>query len=87
MPQLAEILTVDKRRQYQTEYAQQVSRSNAALKQAGSHNLSGAQRETATRIRTFLNQAEAARYSDLATAVQLSRRADLLAQELVKGLK
>jgi hypothetical protein len=87
MPQLAEILTADQRRQYQAEFAQDVARSNAALKQAGGHNLTAPQRETVTRIRTFLNQAAAARYNDLATAVQLSRRADLLAQELLKGLK
>jgi hypothetical protein len=87
MPQLAEILTGDQRRQYQAEYTQDVVRSNTALKQAGGHSLSAAQRETVARIRTFLNQAEAARYNDLATAVQLSRRANLLAQELLKGLK
>ena len=87
MPLLAEILTPGQRQQYTAEYAQDVARSNAALKQTSGRNLTATQKEMVGRIRTFLNQANAARYNDLATAVQLSRRADLLSQELLKGLR
>jgi hypothetical protein len=38
------------------------------------------------RIQTFQKQAEQARELDLVTAVNLARRADLLAQDLIKRL-
>ena len=38
------------------------------------------------RIQTFQKQAEQARDADLVTAVNLARRADLLAQDLIKRL-
>jgi hypothetical protein len=48
--------------------------------------LNAEQSEIAERIRTFQKQAEQARDQDLVTAVNLARRADLLAQDLVERL-
>jgi hypothetical protein len=42
--------------------------------------------EMVGRIQTFQRQAEQARETDLVTAVNLARRADLLAQDLLKRL-
>lgn len=86
-PQLREIISGDRRRQLDAEYSQGVARANAALKQAATRTLNAAQQQTAARIRTFLAQAGAAQENDISTALQLSRRADLLGQELVKSLK
>jgi hypothetical protein len=42
------------------------------------------QRETVERIQTFIQQAEESKGRDLATALQLVRRADVLGQDLLK---
>jgi hypothetical protein len=86
-PQLREIISGERRRQYEAEFAQGVGRAGAALKEASTRTLTASQRETVSRIRTFLTQANAARDSDISTALQLARRADLLGQELLKTLK
>ena len=83
-PQLGEILSNVQRRQYEAEYAQSLSRARSALQQASGKSLSAAQRETVARIATFLQQAEESKGKDLATALQLVRRADVLGQDLVK---
>ncbi len=86
-PELREIISGDQRRQYETEFSQDVERAGAALKLAGARSLTNEQQETTARIRTFLAQATAARDNDISTALQLARRADLLSQELLKSMK
>jgi len=49
-------------------------------------NLNAEQQDIADRVRTYLTQAEQARDKDLVTAVNLARRADLLAKDLVERL-
>jgi len=49
-------------------------------------NLNPELTQIVSRIQTFQKQAEQAREQDLVTAVNLARRADLLAQDLVKRL-
>ena len=83
-PQLGEILTADQRRQFEAEYAQSLSRARSALQQASGKSLSRTQRETLERIKTFIQQAEESKGRDLATALQLARRADVLGQDLLK---
>jgi type IV secretory pathway VirB10-like protein len=85
-PQLGEILSPERRRQYEAEYAQSLSRARSALRQASGKSLSQTQRETVERIKTFIQQAEASKGKDIATALQLVRRADLLGQDLLKDL-
>jgi len=86
-PQIQEIISGERRRQYESEYSQSVARADAALKRASATTLDASQRNTADRIRTFLAQANSAHDSDISTALQLARRADLLGQELLKSLK
>jgi hypothetical protein len=84
---LEEVLTEDRRREFETDFSRSVAQARAALNQTSGRNLKGVQRQTAERIRTFLQQAEQAKKGDLATAVQLARRAELLAQDLRKSLQ
>ena len=86
-PQLGEILSGAQRRQYEADYAQSLSRARSALQQASGKSLSPTQRETVERIQTFIRQAEESKGKDLATALQLARRADVLGQDLLKDLQ
>ena len=87
-PQLGEILSDAERRQSEADYAQSLSRARSALQQASGKSLSPTQRETVERIKTFIQQAEESKgKSDLATALQLVRRADVLGQDLLKDLQ
>jgi hypothetical protein len=86
-PQLGEILSDAERRQYEAEYTQSLSRARSALQQASGKSLSPTQRQTVERIRTFVQQAEESKGKDLATALQLVRRADVLGQDLLKDLQ
>jgi outer membrane biosynthesis protein TonB len=83
-PQLGEILSNAQRRQYEADYAQCLSRARSALQQASGKLLSSTQRGTVERIQTFIQQAEESKARDLATALQLARRADVLGQDLLK---
>jgi type IV secretory pathway VirB10-like protein len=83
-PQLGEILPNAERRQYEADYAQSLSRARSALQQASGKSLNPTQKETVERIKTFLQQAEESKGKDLATALQLARRADVLGQDLLK---
>jgi hypothetical protein len=86
-PQLGEILSDAQRRQREAEYAQSLSRARSALQQASRRSLSPAQREAVERIETFIHQAEEAKGKDMATAMQLVRRADVLGQDLLKDFQ
>ena len=86
-PQLGEILSNAQRRQYEAEYAQSLSRARSALQQASGKSLGQTQRETVERIRVFIQQAEESKGKDLATALQLVRRADVLGQDLLKDFQ
>ena len=86
-PQLGEILSPEQRRQYEADYTQSLARARAALQQTSGKPLSGTQKETVGRIGTFIQQAEESKARDLATALQLARRADVLGQDLLKDLQ
>ena len=86
-PQLGEILSDAERHQYEAEYAQSLSRARSALQQVSGKSLSPTQRETVERIKTFIQQAEESKGRDLATALKLVRRADVLGQDLLKDFQ
>lgn len=87
MPQLGEILTPEKRQQYENEYADCLRRARAALAKASGRALSGTQTESVSRVQAFVRQAEELHGRDISTALQLARRADLLGQDLAKTLQ
>ena len=86
-PQLSEILTEDRKRQYEAELASSVLRATAVVRKASSRTLNTRQSETLQRIKTFLEQAEESKGKDLAMARLLAQRADLLGQDLMNSLQ
>jgi hypothetical protein len=86
-PQLGAILSDAERRQYEAEYAQGLSRARSALQQASGKSLTATQKETVERIKVFIQQAEESKGRDLATALQLARRADVLGRDLLKDFQ
>lgn len=85
-PKLAQILTPAESRRNAQELQQYTDRVNRALAMVAGKNLTAEQRDIADRVRTYLRQAEQAREQDLVTAVNLARRADLLATDLLERL-
>ena len=86
-PQLGEILTGDRRKRYEALFTERVSGAQAALNRASGRRLTARQVETVQRIRIFLQQAQEAKVKDLVTALELARRADLLARDLLHSLQ
>ena len=85
-PKLAQILTPDESRRNNQELDQSMDRVRRALAMVGNRNLSPELRDVVERVRTYLSQAEQTREQDLVTAVNLARRADLLAKDLLERL-
>jgi hypothetical protein len=85
-PKLAQILTPDESRRNNQELEQSMDRVRRALAMVGNRNLSPELRDVVERVRTYLIQAEQTREQDLVTAVNLARRADLLAKDLLERL-
>jgi hypothetical protein len=83
VPQLTEILSSAQRSQMESELTDHLARARSALGKVPRVTLNASQRETYDRINTFILQAEQARANDPATALQLAKRADLLAQDLL----
>ena len=87
-PQLSELLTDDRRKQYEDDFARSVAGARAALdRAAGRRKLTARQQQSVDRIKAFLKQAEESKGKDLATAFQLARRAELFGQDLLKSLQ
>jgi len=85
-PKLEQIFTAEQSREFNRQLDESLERVRRTLAVLGGRNLSAAQTEAVARIRTFLRQAEQAREQDLVTAVNLARRADVLAQDLAGRL-
>ena len=86
-PRLGEMLSPAQTRQAEADFQVSLQRAQTALSRASGRNLTPAQRDTLERIRVFISQAQGEKQRDLATALQLARRADLLGQDLLKGLQ
>jgi hypothetical protein len=63
-----------------------MERVKRALTMVAGKNLTAEQKDIAERVQTYMKQAEQAREQDLVTAVNLARRADLLAKDLLERL-
>ena len=86
LPKLGQIFTAAQLREYNQALDQSLERVRRALTIAAGKNLNANQSQIVNRIRTFQKQAEQAREQDLVTAVNLARRADLLARDLLERL-
>jgi hypothetical protein len=85
-PKLAQILTPEESRRNTQELDQYTESVKRALAKLAGKNLTADQKDVAERVQTYLKQAEQAREQDLVTAVNLARRADLLAKDLLERL-
>ena len=85
-PRLGQIFTAEQLRDYNRALEESLDRVRRVLGSVAGRNLNPELTEIVGRIQTFQKQAEQAREQDLVTAVNLARRADLLAQDLVKRL-
>jgi hypothetical protein len=85
-PKLTQILTPEESRRNNQELEQYADNVRKALARVAGRNLSPELKDAAERARTLLSQAEQAREQDLVTAVNLARRADLLAKDLLERL-
>ncbi len=85
-PRLGQIFTAEQLRDYNRAVDESLDRVRRVLGSVAGRNLNPELTEIVSRIQTFQKQAEQAREQDLVTAVNLARRADLLAQDLVKRL-
>jgi hypothetical protein len=83
---LSQILTPEESKRNAQELDQYTESVKKQLSRVAGKNLTAEQKDIAERVRTYLTQAEQARDQDLVTAVNLARRADLLAKDLVDRL-
>jgi hypothetical protein len=81
-PRLGQILSPEQIREFNRTLDESLDRVRKALAVLGRKNLSPEQAEMLKRIQVFRTQAEEARERDLGNAVNLARRADLLAKDL-----
>ena len=86
VPRLGQILTADQAREYNRLIDESLDRVRRAMLQLEGKRLTPQQTDAVSRIRSFQKQAEQAREQDLVTAVNLARRADVLAKDLVARL-
>jgi hypothetical protein len=85
-PRLGQIFTPDQQREYNRSLDQSLEHVKRALAIVAGKSLNQEQNDIANKIRTFQKQAEEAREQDLLTAVELAKRADVLAQDLLERL-
>jgi light-regulated signal transduction histidine kinase (bacteriophytochrome) len=85
-PRLGQIFTAEQLREYNRAVDESLDRVRRVLGRVAGRNLNPELTDIVSRIQTFQKQAEQARDQDLVTAVNLARRADLLAQDLIKRL-
>lgn len=85
VPQLGVLLTPEQRNEYEAAYSRDMTSAMDGLTHVLEHSATAAQKESMTRIRSFMRQAEDAHGRDLATAAQLARRAAVLAQDLLQS--
>jgi uncharacterized membrane protein len=85
-PKLGEVLTPEQRQQNVQAFEASRTETRQALAQLEKRKLNKEQTETAARARNFLVQAEGLVETDPRTAAQLAKRAELLAQDLLRDL-
>ncbi len=83
---LSQILTPEESRRNTQELDKYTESVKSLLARVAGRTLTPEQKDIAERVQTYLAQAEQARDQDLVTAVNLARRADLLAKDLVDRL-
>ena len=85
-PQLGEILGETETGRYRQQYESSSAAARASLETVAGRTLSRSQAVTAARVRSFLQESEKLRETDIRAAAQLAARAASLARDLVNSL-
>jgi len=87
VPQLGPLISDQQRQVFQAEIDRNIARTKASLDALMGRRLADDQAEGVRRIREFLRQVEESRKTDAALARNLSERARLLAEDLVRNVR
>lgn len=85
-PKIVQLFPAEQQRAYNRELDDILERDQRALETLARKNLDADQRDRMAQIHELLAQAKQAREQDLVTAVNLARRADTLAKDLLDRL-
>ncbi|HYL75987.1 MAG TPA: hypothetical protein VEU96_17385 [Bryobacteraceae bacterium] len=86
-PRLGTLLTPEQQRQFSNDIDRSLRRAQASLHSIGNRQLTADQHERVVQVESFIQQAQAARKSNLAGAKSLAERAEVLARDLVASLR
>lgn len=86
-PRLGTLLTPEQERQFNTDIDRSLRRAQASLHSIGNRQLTADQHERVVQVESFIQQAQAARKSNLTGAKSLAERAEVLARDLVASLR
>jgi hypothetical protein len=81
--QLEVILSPEQNRDYTRRIDQALDRAKNAVQLIQAKTLNSTQKETVSRIQSFISQAEQSRSQDLVSSLSLAERADLLSKDLL----
>ncbi|MBL8211500.1 MAG: hypothetical protein JNK87_12340 [Bryobacterales bacterium] len=85
-PQLEVILTPEQNRDYSKRIDSALDRARNAVQLIQAKSLNSAQKDTVSRIQSFIAQAEQARVQDLVSSLSLAERADILSKDLLERI-
>lgn len=88
VPRLGEILSPEIRANYERDFTAHVARAQDVILQASGRTLDSNQEQSVERIQSFLSQAATLREGgDLSNAVEIARRASVLAEDLARTFR
>jgi hypothetical protein len=87
VPELEQILTPQQRQAYIEEIDSNVGRAQKTVETLQGRHLDGDQKVYLDRVRAFIDQAREARKTDLFRAKNLSERASVLAEDLMRSVQ
>ncbi len=86
-PRLGEVLGANERKELLAQLETNITEARRVLTALSERSLTREQSDRAGRVRTFIDQALGMKDSDVSTAVELSRRALLLARDLAETMR
>jgi len=86
-PRLGTLLTPEQQKQFNNDIDRSLRRAQSSLHSIGNRQLTADQHERVVQVESFIQQAQAARRSNLAGAKSLAERAEVLARDLVASLR
>jgi len=84
---LGEMLTPEQERQYNSAMDQSLQRAQANIARVSNRQLSKEQQGVVAQVRSFIEQAQGTRKTNLTAAKSLAERADVLARELARTVR